>query len=213
VQNWSRKPLTNGAFLPDVSTRINRPLFPSINADFRGSNDESCHLREGKHDRGQDPENQLIALRDRCTRSGHEIAAEYVEHESRRNSRRDSRRPRREIRARRGRLRLIAEAAQDRWRQSRCQSTVRPFCRSVCGRIRRRNCAFARENAQAYGVSQNQRGDSRAGDVHRVCIQDYVYHRGWAVIRSLAIRLRISMTGIGRTSIDRLPKAGVAFGH
>jgi hypothetical protein len=36
VQNWPRKPLTNGGFLPDVSTRINRPLFPSINADFRG---------------------------------------------------------------------------------------------------------------------------------------------------------------------------------
>ena len=33
-------------------------------------------------DRGQDPENQLIALREWCARSGHEIAAEYVEHQS-----------------------------------------------------------------------------------------------------------------------------------
>ena len=66
---------------------------------------------------------------------------------------RDHRWPRREIRVRRGQLRLIATA--DRWRQSRCQTTVRPFCRSVYGRIRRRNCAFTRESAQAYDVNKN----------------------------------------------------------
>ena len=42
----------------------------------------AIYARVSTDDRGQDPENQLIALREWCARSGHEIAAEYVEHES-----------------------------------------------------------------------------------------------------------------------------------
>jgi DNA invertase Pin-like site-specific DNA recombinase len=45
----------------------------------------AIYARISTDDRGQDPENQLIALREWCARSGHEIAAEYVEHESGRN--------------------------------------------------------------------------------------------------------------------------------
>jgi DNA invertase Pin-like site-specific DNA recombinase len=42
----------------------------------------AIYARVSTDDHGQDPENQLIALREWCARSGHEIAAEYVEHES-----------------------------------------------------------------------------------------------------------------------------------
>jgi DNA invertase Pin-like site-specific DNA recombinase len=42
----------------------------------------AIYARVSTDDRGQDPENQLIALREWCARSGHEIVAEYVEHES-----------------------------------------------------------------------------------------------------------------------------------
>ena len=42
----------------------------------------AIYARVSTDDRGQDPENQLIALREWCTRSGHDIAAEYVDHES-----------------------------------------------------------------------------------------------------------------------------------
>ena len=45
----------------------------------------AIYARVSTDDKGQNPENQLIALREWCTRSGHEIAAEYVEHESGRN--------------------------------------------------------------------------------------------------------------------------------
>jgi predicted site-specific integrase-resolvase len=93
----------------------------------------AIYARVSTDDRGRDPENQLIALRDWCARSGHDIVAGYVEHEPGWESRRDSRWPRREIRVRRDRLQLIATA--DRWRQSRWQSTVRSFCRSGRGRI------------------------------------------------------------------------------
>jgi len=42
----------------------------------------AIYARVSTDDKGQNSENQLIALREWCTRSGHEIAAEYVEHES-----------------------------------------------------------------------------------------------------------------------------------
>ena len=42
----------------------------------------AIYARVSTDDRGQDPENQLIALREWCTRSGHEVTGEYVEHES-----------------------------------------------------------------------------------------------------------------------------------
>jgi DNA invertase Pin-like site-specific DNA recombinase len=42
----------------------------------------AIYARVSTDDKGQDPGNQLIALREWCARSGHEIAAEYVEHES-----------------------------------------------------------------------------------------------------------------------------------
>jgi predicted site-specific integrase-resolvase len=42
----------------------------------------AIYARVSTDDRGQDPENQLIALREWCARSGHEIAAGYIEHES-----------------------------------------------------------------------------------------------------------------------------------
>jgi len=42
----------------------------------------AIYARVSTDDRGQCPENQLIALREWCGRSGHEVAGEYVEHES-----------------------------------------------------------------------------------------------------------------------------------
>jgi DNA invertase Pin-like site-specific DNA recombinase len=42
----------------------------------------AIYARVSTDDRGQCPENQLIALREWCARSGHEVAGEYVEHES-----------------------------------------------------------------------------------------------------------------------------------
>ena len=42
----------------------------------------AIYARVSTDDKGQNPENQLIALREWCARSRHEIAAEYVEHET-----------------------------------------------------------------------------------------------------------------------------------
>jgi DNA invertase Pin-like site-specific DNA recombinase len=42
----------------------------------------AIYARVSTDDRGQDPENQLIALREWCARSRHEVTGEYVEHES-----------------------------------------------------------------------------------------------------------------------------------
>lgn len=42
----------------------------------------AIYARVSTDDKGQDPENQLMQLRAWCERSGHEIAHEYVEHES-----------------------------------------------------------------------------------------------------------------------------------
>ena len=40
------------------------------------------HSGQSTHDKGQDPENQLLQLRAWCERAGHELHREYVEHES-----------------------------------------------------------------------------------------------------------------------------------
>ena len=42
----------------------------------------AIYARVSTTDKGQDPENQLIQLRDWCARAGHEPVEEYVEHES-----------------------------------------------------------------------------------------------------------------------------------
>jgi len=42
----------------------------------------ALYARVSTDDKGQDPENQLVQLREWCARSGHEIVREYVEHES-----------------------------------------------------------------------------------------------------------------------------------
>jgi DNA invertase Pin-like site-specific DNA recombinase len=42
----------------------------------------ALYARVSTDDKGQDPENQLMQLREWCARSGHEITREYVEHES-----------------------------------------------------------------------------------------------------------------------------------
>ncbi len=42
----------------------------------------AIYARVSTDDKGQDPENQLAQLREWCMRSGNEIVAEYVEHES-----------------------------------------------------------------------------------------------------------------------------------
>ena len=42
----------------------------------------AIYARVSTHDKGQDPENQLLQLRAWCERAGHELAVEYVEHES-----------------------------------------------------------------------------------------------------------------------------------
>jgi len=42
----------------------------------------ALYARVSTTDKGQDPENQLMQLRDWCARAGHEIVDEYVEHES-----------------------------------------------------------------------------------------------------------------------------------
>jgi len=42
----------------------------------------AIYARVSTDDKGQNPENQLIALREWCARSRHAITAEYVEHES-----------------------------------------------------------------------------------------------------------------------------------
>jgi Resolvase, N terminal domain len=44
----------------------------------------ALYARMSTDDKGRDPENQLAQLREWCSRSGHEIVAEYVEHESER---------------------------------------------------------------------------------------------------------------------------------
>jgi DNA invertase Pin-like site-specific DNA recombinase len=45
----------------------------------------ALYARVSTDDKGQDPENQLAQLPEWCERSGHEIAREYVDHESGRN--------------------------------------------------------------------------------------------------------------------------------
>jgi DNA invertase Pin-like site-specific DNA recombinase len=42
----------------------------------------AVYARVSTHDKGQDPENQLMQLRAWCARAGHELVAEHVEHES-----------------------------------------------------------------------------------------------------------------------------------
>jgi DNA invertase Pin-like site-specific DNA recombinase len=42
----------------------------------------AIYARVSTDDRGQCPENQLMALREWCAQSGHEVVDEYVEHES-----------------------------------------------------------------------------------------------------------------------------------
>jgi DNA invertase Pin-like site-specific DNA recombinase len=42
----------------------------------------AIYARVSTDDKGQDPENQLIALREWCVRMGHEVAGEYVDHVS-----------------------------------------------------------------------------------------------------------------------------------
>jgi DNA invertase Pin-like site-specific DNA recombinase len=42
----------------------------------------AIYARVSTSDRGQDPANQLMQLREWCDRAGHLIAGEYVEHES-----------------------------------------------------------------------------------------------------------------------------------
>src|SRR5262249_28116056 len=75
-----RKPLQNGDFLLHVLTRINRTFYLT---DFGGITMRvAIYARVSTDDKGQNPENQLISLREWCARSGHEIVAEYVEHES-----------------------------------------------------------------------------------------------------------------------------------
>jgi DNA invertase Pin-like site-specific DNA recombinase len=42
----------------------------------------AIYARVSTTDKGQDPENQLMQLRDWCARAGHELIEAYVEHES-----------------------------------------------------------------------------------------------------------------------------------
>jgi DNA invertase Pin-like site-specific DNA recombinase len=42
----------------------------------------AIYARVSTEDKGQNPENQLIGLHEWCARSGHDVAGEYVEHES-----------------------------------------------------------------------------------------------------------------------------------
>jgi DNA invertase Pin-like site-specific DNA recombinase len=42
----------------------------------------AIYARVSTDDKGQDPENQLLELREWCSRSGHEVVKEYVEHVS-----------------------------------------------------------------------------------------------------------------------------------
>jgi DNA invertase Pin-like site-specific DNA recombinase len=42
----------------------------------------AIYARVSTHDKGQDPENQLLQLRAWCAHAGHELVREYVEHES-----------------------------------------------------------------------------------------------------------------------------------
>src|SRR5260370_29752340 len=42
----------------------------------------AIYSRVSTTDRGQDPENQLRQLREWCVNAGHEIVAEYIDHES-----------------------------------------------------------------------------------------------------------------------------------
>jgi DNA invertase Pin-like site-specific DNA recombinase len=49
----------------------------------------AIYARVSTHDKGQDPENQLLQLRAWCERAGHELVAEYVEHESGNKGERD----------------------------------------------------------------------------------------------------------------------------
>jgi DNA invertase Pin-like site-specific DNA recombinase len=42
----------------------------------------AIYARVSTHDKGQDPENQLLQLRAWCERAGHGLVFEYVEHES-----------------------------------------------------------------------------------------------------------------------------------
>jgi DNA invertase Pin-like site-specific DNA recombinase len=42
----------------------------------------AIYARVSTDDKGQDPENQLIVLREWCVRMGHEVAGEYVDHVS-----------------------------------------------------------------------------------------------------------------------------------
>jgi DNA invertase Pin-like site-specific DNA recombinase len=41
----------------------------------------AIYARVSTDDKGQDPENQLCQLRDWCRHTGHDIVAEYIDHE------------------------------------------------------------------------------------------------------------------------------------
>lgn len=49
----------------------------------------AIYLRVSKDDGSQDPENQLLQLREFCGREGYDLLGEYVDRESGRKGRRD----------------------------------------------------------------------------------------------------------------------------
>src|SRR5260370_23788692 len=110
-------------------------------------------------DRGQCPENQLVALREWCARSGHEVAGEYVEHESgRKGTERRAQFARLFEDANRRQFDLVLFWALDRFSR---EGMVQTIMHLAVSRQLRREVSFLYGSAPQYG--QRARPERPAG--------------------------------------------------